>query len=470
DPDGLGEIAMGELVSEFGAVVDVVPSFALDVDLPLTVYIGDRVEWPSFSTGFEMHWRPLTDMDIIWGPLAGGSHDIIDAFDTPVIQLGKVIGQVVYPVLAGVNKYYPIPEDVLELLNTEVPFLGMTIADYLDIPEPVQFLFLQIPQMLNRIEALLGGIQGTSSDSWSAVLNDLENKYDLTFPILDPSTLIQLMMGQDVDLVLWDPDKFEISTGFNFKVPVFSYGVPALASINISIYVEGNFGLFADIAMGFDTSGIREFFESERRAQDIPLILNGFWLGDNHRDGTDQTEMGVFAEIIAGINGSVTVLGFDVAELFGGIGIRGELGLNINDYDLGTGALLKGTLASGQAGDGKVHINELEAIVQDFGAACLFNLEGLVSLIFEIGFRIDLWFFEIEKSWRTYIPLVDFTIECDADEPLAMATLVGGDLVMEGPGSITAPLFVPMPGSPEIVEANTDAANRYDIKYVEAQD
>ena len=107
---------------------------------------------------------PLEHSGIVWGPWAGKSSDLADAFSlgNPPIELGEVIVDVVYPILQAINYYYPVPEEITDLLNTDIPFLDMTISEFLDIPPALDFLMVKIPGVLQDIEDIVGsGAAGT---------------------------------------------------------------------------------------------------------------------------------------------------------------------------------------------------------------------------------------------------------------------------------------------------------------------
>ncbi len=439
DPRGEGRVSIGELTSRFNEVVDVDPALEMEVYLPLEVYLGEpgNEDWPSFHSAFEMWWKPLDDRRVVFGPWADRSHEVLDAFvmerdDTRItyIDLGDAIGGVVGPVLEFFNDYYPVPEQVSDFLGTNIPMLDMTIAEVLDLPQWANLLLSDLPMVLSWFDTPEPG-NPLPPRSWSEIKEDLEEDYGLSFPILEPSNLIMLMMGEDVDLVVWDPEPLELTERFGLDVPLLSYGIPFLGSISLNLYVEGYVTLGLDVSLGLDTYGLRKILDGGEWTD----FFDGFWLGDNHRDGRDHAEIYIEAGIVAGIKGKADLLGFIGVELYGGVGIEGGIGLDLNDADIETGTLLNTTTdtTGGLAGDNKIHLDELGWIVTNEGWWCLFNLSGWIDLLFEVGFKIDLVLFSIDRNKQWEIRLVDFTIGCSQDDTLTMATVEGGVVTLAGP-------------------------------------
>jgi len=301
DPDGGRQISIGELAREFDTVVDVQPAMEVNLAMPLTVFLAvDHPEdWPSFTTSFEMHWRPLEDSRIVWGPWAQRSHNAADAFTAPALELGEVIGQVVKPVLETIQTYFPIPPEFTSLLNTNIPFVGMTIGDYLRIPKPLQLL-MNMGSMVGRIGSLQSG-SPSGGDSWASIKSELENTYGLNFPILQSSSLIQLMLGQNVDLVIWDPLVFESSAGMSQRFHLYTWGIPFLAGVSIDVLL-GN--------LGDDTSHGRTGGDEIHGGPGADTLNGG--------GGADMIFGADGADVIDGGDGSDTLHGADGADTIHG--------------------------------------------------------------------------------------------------------------------------------------------------------
>lgn len=445
---GGGRIKFSELTTSFNQVVNVSAELGADVYLPMTVYLGDKdsPNSPNVTAVFEMHWRPLMDLVPFFGPLSLNSHDIVDAFPLDKIELdfGRFVCTTIAPIVQKIHQFYPVPEEVSDLLNTNIPFLDAKIIEFLDLPPAVEFLLVDFPQILAAANDIVSagcgdgdggggssvlhsgaedgagggsdGAAGAGSD-FEGFTNALRNA-GFSFPVLDDfSNIVKLLLGQDIDLIIWDPGKLEIGYDFSIEIPLLGYGIPFLADVTINLFVGGAFSFGVDLVIGLDTRGLRHFIDDPSNPGNL---LDGFFFGDNHEGNVDNPEVFATAEIFAGINGKVRILGFDIAEIYGKLGVQGIIGLNLNDINLDQDPdnliLLHGPVngpPTNNAGDNRIHLDEIAAILQEFGFACLFDLHGEINLFFEIGFEIDLFLFSISDSFRTTLNLINFNISCD---------------------------------------------------------
>src|SRR5262249_35543958 len=128
------------------------------------------------------------------------------------------------------------------------------------------------------------------------------------FPVLKLSNVAKLLVGNDVDLVFVDLPKLDVDKEFNIEFPLFNFGIPYVADVSINAFSGGGFHLIVNFAAGFDTRGLRR-----------GNFLDGFYLGDfkpvNHQispGGQDRKELTFSADVHAGINASVTLVGLPI--------------------------------------------------------------------------------------------------------------------------------------------------------------
>ncbi|TWU15165.1 dockerin type I domain-containing protein [Allorhodopirellula heiligendammensis] len=172
----------------------------------------------------------------------------------------------------------------------------------------------------------------------------------ISFPIFEPSNIIKLLLGQTVDLVVWDIPKLELDFGWSQTFPIFP--VPP-----ISVGVGLDVGFSIDLLVGLDTRGLK-----------TGGLLDGFYLGDLDPDTDVDIEEFVFS-----LGVSLAAL-LDVGVASAGIEgeIRGELGANFRDPD----------------NNGKLYIDELIGIIEDEGIQCVFDLEARVRAILRVVFKV----------------------------------------------------------------------------------
>ena len=165
------------------------------------------------------------------------------------------------------------------------------------------------------------------------------NKLDelgIGIPLLeDPFTAINLLLGQDVDLVTYDIPELDIEFGIEQEFPIFG---------SIKGLLEGGFSLYSDLAVGYDTNGISQWSETDFELAESYKILDGFYLSDLDPDtGEDVDELTLDATIAAGVSASAVVAKATVKG-----GVTGTAALDITD-----GGELTGT------SDGKLRGSEV---------------------------------------------------------------------------------------------------------------
>jgi len=203
------------------------------------------------------------------------------------------------------------------------------------------------------------------------------NKLDelgIGIPLLeDPFTAINLLLGQDVDLITYDIPELDIEFGIEQEFPIFG---------SIKGLLEGGFSLYSDLVVGYDTNGINQWEETDFELAESYKILDGFYLSDLDPDtGEDVDELTMDATIAAGVSASAVVA---KAEVKGGV--TGTAALDITD-----GGELTGT------SDGKLRGSE---VLDADSLLDLFTLSGALEAFLEASVKVgvDLGFYEIMKT------------------------------------------------------------------------
>lgn len=226
-----------------------------------------------------------------------------------------------------------------------------------------------------------------NSKGKSSVFSKLSQLDGFSFDILNPDTIISLLMGEeDVNLITYDIPDFNV----NFKVSkTFPIWGP-LAGL-----LEGNFNVGTDLAFGFDTHGFQEWAKADFAVDQVYQIFDGFYVSDLH-GGTDRPELFASATIAAGA-------GIDVGIASGFVkgGVTGTIGLDLVDQGEADGT-----------SDGKVRGSEIiDALKTD--PLSLFRLNGSVDAFLGAKIEVDFFFFSAtvyEETFATF-NLAKFTLD-----------------------------------------------------------
>ena len=232
------------------------------------------------------------------------------------------------------------------------------------LPENVLENYLNgVPAVQNVLNATKSALQFIGGDAFPPP----------KFPILEkPSTVIGLLLGRDVDLITWGMPKVDMFT------PI--YVTSGLAAL------KGSTRLQANINVGMDTRGIRQFAKSG----DFEDIFNGVYISDN----VDK------------------VTGVDVPEFQFDIDLLAAVGLispPVSPYspinvtvEVGVGGALQGSVHADVIDpneDGKVYLDEMGHNLSN-GFGCAFDLKGSIAAqlkaFLKIKGEIDLGFFSDE--------------------------------------------------------------------------
>jgi Ca2+-binding RTX toxin-like protein len=247
----------------------------------------------------------------------------------------------------------------------------------------------------------------------------------ILFPVLKLSSLSQLLVGNDIELVTVDLEPIEAVKQFGFEIPLFSFGIPFLAEVRVDAFLGGEFGFFVNFAGGFDTSGLH---------QNPKNFLDGLYLGDfdpghDHiiqPTDAERVELGVSAGITVGIDARATVLGFDIAHVEGDGSLIATVGLDFNDDNDGvplTDPPGPDPRTNEARHDGRLRLSEIGVIVASNGGnpLCVFDLAGQLTAALDLNahVHIPIWGKETLASYHNEWLLLDFSLGCKPETETA---------------------------------------------------
>jgi Ca2+-binding RTX toxin-like protein len=251
-------------------------------------------------------------------------------------------------------------------LNQPLPLINESIAQLTGLDS-------KLPQLPN-----LGSLNPANVLNLLSQYGIQVNDGDTSLDPNDPNGLVamvnKLIQGQHVDLLSWTKSNSISLANYNLTIPIFSIGVPDIASAEI----DATFGLKAslnyDVGFGVDTSG--------------------FWI---KAGSANDPTLGLSFGVTAGLQGQVEVLGFPLAEA------GGNIGFSINPY-------VALTAPPYSANPGRVYMSDLQMFganpLTDFVDALSAGISG--HLTGNVYASIDLFLFSISWSWGIDIPVFNF--------------------------------------------------------------
>ncbi|MGP1387017.1 MAG: DUF4347 domain-containing protein [Thainema sp.] len=224
----------------------------------------------------------------------------------------------------------------------------------------------------------------SKTQSFISQINNAPNG-GIKFPILtDPGSVIGLLFGQDADLFFYDMPEFDFTFPYEQEFRVL--GV-------IKFTLGGSIGAAFDYDFGYDTFGLRKFFESDNFTD----VFDGFFFGDLDSNGFDKPETVLRARIFA--EGGV-----DIGIAGGGVGggLTGTANFNLNDPN----------------DDGKIRISEIAQFIEDGDYECIFDITGNVVLDFYAF--VEAFFGAARKDFPIAdFELLEFDFTCEPEPVLA---------------------------------------------------
>ncbi len=448
------KLFLGELDVEDVLVIDLVGTADLNLDLMVS-FQGDA-RFPSIGAEFNLDWmfggeEPEEGEEELEGdkPTVEFTHvtlnagDFISDFSGEVLKKIKKFTEPLQPVVEFLTSPVPILEDFgfdftpLEIAKalgyaTEVEYIE-AVADLIavssGVPEVPGNLLIPMGSFkivdqggdavdLRNNNALTGAMpQVTQSadpvmelknaDAEAGDFFDELKAMGIELPLLEnPGSIFQLMMGQDVDLFLYDVPKLAI----DFPFPIIKIG-PLIPPIPLFASFSGNIGAAIDLAVGFDTHGLHV----ARETGDWYDVFSGFFISDTaNPDGTgdDVPEARLYGSLNAGAEISLAIVS---------AGVSGGVAMNL------TADLVDPN------SDGRVHVDELQANIPlgvtgtfDLGGALTARLDAYVEFLFK---RVNFNLAEIEIASFEFTDEDIFRDRFSGNNSMAAATFLGA-----GPG------------------------------------
>ena len=196
-------------------------------------------------------------------------------------------------------------------------------------------------------------------------------KSRLRFPFLgEPSQIFGLLMGKDIDLMVYDVPDIAIDIGIELGLTIPPPGIPLLDWLPtlVDISFRGDFLFKTNFDFGFDTNGIRRFIAEVDAGtvdpEDFLLPFDGFYIAD---------APGLELELAFG-------LGIEVAGNLGVVRGGGGGSIDFHGYiDL-----------ADPNDDGKFRVSEMAAVmVEDLNPLDLFNID--IGLSASAHVSIEWW-------------------------------------------------------------------------------
>lgn len=258
--------------------------------------------------------------------------DYVNGFDAagqPTVQI-PVVNDLDIDIAAA-GRRYADPEEAIDQLIANTPVVNDVMTD-------LEAAGWTVQTEIDQVAPTEGGAE-------------------FRFPVVEePTLLLQLIFGKDVDLAVFDAGPLFADAPFDY-----SYGLPfAKIGIRGTAEVRGHF------AVSYDTAGVRRLAaERPLTLSSMGALVHGLGVNDLDRSGEDVPEVRLDANVTAYAFAGVP--GFNV-EARGGV--RGYAQANLRDPD----------------GDGKLRYEEIRDVIAD--PLCLFDLDGRVEAFLEVSGRI----------------------------------------------------------------------------------
>ncbi len=268
---------------------------------------------------------------------------------------------------------------VSDLLGSLGPSL-FALGDGIPVLGPLSNALNQPLPLINQSVAQLTGLAGKlpTLPSLPADFSSLNGRHPLAGGTLTvnvtPDTIDQFLHGVAVSLVSWEASGDLSLIDKDLTIPLFSVGVPDIASAEIDATLGLHAALHYDVGFGLDGHGV--------------------WL----RAGNPSSpNLGLTFGVTAGVQGQVEVFGFPLAEA------GGNIGFNTTPY-------LTLTAPPWAADPSKVYVSDLALFASnpftDMLDALRVGIQG--AFTGEVYASIDLFLFSISWDWGISIPVFNY--------------------------------------------------------------
>ena len=436
-----GKLTTGEIfaVRDFSDIVEVKLDGVADLNFQFLIDMNGVDFFPSLRTNFGLDWvigldegfaKPtiqFTDVEMNLG-------EFFDGFVDPVLGQVQDVIEPLQPVIDAITAPLPVISDLAGMGLSAVDLAKLyggtaKIAGFVDGVAQVVSLINSLPDLGTSEWVNVGGFRFDADTSRivevfgpaQAIfdrIRDAASSFDpsqlssgedagsdqlrLDFPILtNPSLLFDLLLGQDVDLFTLELPTFEVDASVRQFYPIPAFPI-------LGAEVRGNVGAEIDFAFGYDTTGLRRFFNTGS----VTSIADGFFLFDHQNadgSGADIPELTFSAGVSAGpavrVPGiTATVQGGVFADVFFNLHDNNDDG-RIRGLELADNALLDNSL---------IHIFDVNGVLD-------------ARLFAEIG--IDLGLFSVSESFTlAEIELLNYNFPRPDGNTVALAEKSGSTL------------------------------------------
>ncbi|MDT4975854.1 MAG: hypothetical protein QOG98_1612, partial [Pseudonocardiales bacterium] len=217
-----------------------------------------------------------------------------------------------------------------------------------------------------------------------------------SFPVFkNPSSLFNLLLGGDVDLVKFDSGP--LTLGFDWRQ---EFG-PVYAPPPVLITLHGSASVTMHIVAGFDTYGIRKAFEAVRDGTFTAASVGDAILQSLFFYTTDDAGKPI---PVVSFNGELAA-GAEVSAVIITVGIEGGVGLTVS------------FLWNDPNHDGKFRLSEFVVAALN-NPICLFTVSGRVYVFLKLFVKIGFGPFSVSFSFTIVdVTLLDFSVTPNCDPP-----------------------------------------------------
>jgi parallel beta-helix repeat protein len=381
---------------------------------------------PSISTDLLINWGASGSSDV--GLAQWGGKPTI-TFGNVGVDLGSFFNNVVKPVFDQIDNVLAPVQPVIDLLGTRVPVVSelmghdVTLADFIGLFTNTDFSIVDAVADYDRLSATVSSLASTGTlmlgsfdlgatadprglssltgitpnvtvgastpppEATSFMTSTHASSFGggFHFPIIEtPSTAFDLLLGKDVSI--FQLDLPVLSAGFEVTLPT----IPILPPLGIRF--AGRFDMGVNLGFGYDTSGLRQWSQTNFDANQVDKVFDGFYLRDRV-NGVDNPEVFIQARVEATASIDVGIAGVGI-----GGALTATVGLDLRDPN----------------NDGRVHPSEIAQNLATLGPICaIFEHTGSLDAALTAYARFGVGPFSVEVSTDIIsVRLVDFSFPC----------------------------------------------------------